>query len=259
MATTIDGRPAEIPPFSEAERTAVVAPLSAAVCDLLRRRPSHARVLIGITGAAGVGKSTLAARLAAHWQDGQLHDAVDRIPCVGVDGFHLTNTELDQLPCELAVYPAHRGRQLRRIKGAPETFAAAALADALTDCQQYGRACELPAYDRQLHEPVAGRIAVGADDPLVLVEGNFLLLTEGAWPRARAALQQVVHLDADQAEIEQNLLARHRRSGRDDTDARHHIATVDRVNIQRMLAVADGADHRITIRGHRLITCADTP
>ena len=55
--------------------------------------------LLGLTGAPGVGKSTLAARLASAW------DAV----VVPMDGFHLADVEL-----------ARRGLLGR--KGAPETF-----------------------------------------------------------------------------------------------------------------------------------------
>src|SRR5260370_14275176 len=70
-----------------------------------RHMATQGRRILGITGAPGAGKSTLAAAIIAEL-DGE---AVD----VPMDGFHLANIELDRL--------GRRGR-----KGAPDTFDAAA-------------------------------------------------------------------------------------------------------------------------------------
>jgi pantothenate kinase len=78
-----------------------------------RRLAGGPRRLLGLVGAPGAGKSTLAARLV---------DALTPVAVlVPMDGFHLADTELDRL-----------GRRDR--KGAPDTFDAAGYVALLHRC-----------------------------------------------------------------------------------------------------------------------------
>ena len=81
-----------------------------------------------------------------------------------MDGFHHYNSWLD----------AH---QLRPFKGAPETFDVAKLAENLRQVVEGD--CTWPQYDRQKHDPVEDALHVTA--PLVIVEGNWLLLDDEKW------------------------------------------------------------------------------
>ena len=47
-----------------------------------------------------------------------------------------------------------------------------------------------PTFRRDLEEPVAGAIAIAASTRLVITEGNYLLLEDGAWAGVRAALDE---------------------------------------------------------------------
>ena len=70
----------------------------------LRPDPGE-RLIIGIVGAPGAGKSTLARALTAALNDQAPGSAVQ----VPMDGFHLADVQLDRLG-------------LRQVKGAPPTF-----------------------------------------------------------------------------------------------------------------------------------------
>ena len=130
--------------------------------------------LLGLTGSPGVGKSTLAAALAA------AHDGV----VAPLDGFHLADVELER-------------RGLRDVKGAPETFDAAGLAALLERVRARDELVMAPAFERTLEQPVAGALPLPPDAGLVVVEGNYLLLPDDPWPRVRARLDVVWHLVVD--------------------------------------------------------------
>ena len=91
---------------------------------------------------------------------------------------------------------------MRRVKGAPDTFDVQRLRDTLLAL----RAGNLrwPAYDRMLHDVVEEAIPVTA--PIVLVEGNYLLLDQPIWrdlPRDYA-----VFITADEILLRQRLIER---------------------------------------------------
>src|SRR2546423_8559252 len=128
--------------------------------DLLARAQTLSggagRRILGITGAPGAGKSTLARRLV---------DALSGAAVlVGMDGFHLAQAELERL-----------GRAQR--KGAPDTFDGHGYLALLRRLRAApaGVTVYAPRFDRELEEPISGAIPVPADLPLVITEGNYLL------------------------------------------------------------------------------------
>ena len=155
------------------------------------------RVVLGITGAPGAGKSTLAAAVA----DAVGPSAVD----VPMDGFHLAQAELERL-----------GRADR--KGAPDTFDAegfVALLRRIREQRPGDPVVYAPAFDRTLEEPVAGAIPVDAEVPLVIVEGNYLLLPDGAWAGVRPLLDGCWFVEVDDDLRLDRLTARHVAHGKE--------------------------------------------
>jgi pantothenate kinase len=181
------------------------------------------RYLLGLAGAPGAGKSTLAARVA---------DAVARSGRAAVvlplDGFHLADAELIRL-----------GRLGR--KGAPDTFDAAGYVALLTRIRDAGPADVVyaPSFGRQLDQPIAGSIAVPPGARLVITEGNYLLLGEPPWTGVRPLLDEVWWVDLDEAERRRRLVARHERWGKSPAAARRFEAESDEANAR---AVAQGRD-----------------
>ncbi|MHC3462815.1 nucleoside/nucleotide kinase family protein [Streptomyces flavovirens] len=181
------------------------------------------RRVLGITGAPGSGKSTLAARLV---------DALDgQAVLVPMDGFHLAGAELARL-----------GRAER--KGAPDTFDAAGYAALLRRLRHPGGPDPVyaPAFDRELEEPVAGSVPVPPDTPLVVTEGNYLLLDEGPWAPVRGLLDEVWFLDADPELRVRRLVDRHVRFGKPRPYAERWVAGSDERNARLVQRHRDRAD-----------------
>jgi pantothenate kinase len=205
--------------------TSFPAPAEAlARLDELARRGT--RVLLGIAGAPGSGKSTLAEAL---------HAARPTQTClVPMDGFHLAQAELERL-----------GRAQR--KGAPDTFDAAGFVALLERLRapRSGETVYAPVFRREIEEPVANAVPVPADVPVVIVEGNYLLLDEGPWAAVRSLLDEAWHVAVDPAVRVPRLIARHVAFGRSPDAAHEWVMRSDEANARRVDAVAHRADRII--------------
>jgi pantothenate kinase len=181
------------------------------------------RKVLGIAAAPGAGKSTLAECLL------QALGAQARV--VPMDGFHLANSELQRL--------GRRGR-----KGAPDTFDAAGYVNLLRriKAQQPGETIYAPEFRRDLEEGIAGAIAIEVSTPLIITEGNYLLMDDGAWSQVRGTLDEVWYLDINRTLRHQRLLERHMRFGRSREDALAWIAGTDEPNAVRIEHTRQHAD-----------------
>ena len=187
------------------------------------------REILGIAGAPGAGKSTLAAQLVAAL-------GTDRAVLVPMDGFHLANVLLVE-------------RGLRQVKGSIETFDDAGYANLLERIrnQQTPETIYAPHFDRNLEEPIAGAIPVYANTPLVITEGNYLLSDQGRWPRARTALTETWYLEPPEDTRRRWLIERHMAHGKNEHEARQWALGSDERNAEMIQATAGKADRTITI------------
>lgn len=200
------------------------SPLPPAVLQRARALlASGQRKILGIVASPGAGKSTLAQSL--------LQALGPQAQIVPMDGFHLANSELKRL-----------GRAGR--KGAPDTFDAAGYVNLLRRIrgQAPGETIYAPEYRRELEEGIAGAIAVDASTPLIITEGNYLLLEDGAWGDVRGVLDEAWFLDLDTSVRHQRLLERHMRFGRSQEAALAWIAGTDEPNAQRIERTRQRAD-----------------
>ena len=190
---------------------------------LLDRAPAGRRVLIGIAGAPGAGKTTLAMRLAAALA---ARGAV--VVHVPMDGFHLADAALDLLG-------------LRDRKGAPETFDAAGYA-ALLARIAVGETVWAPAFERDLEQPIAQAILVPADARIIISEGNYLLLPAPEWRAVASWFDEVWFCQLDDEVRRARLISRHVQFGKTPDEARDWVDRLDQANARLVAATASAAD-----------------
>ena len=185
------------------------------------------RKLLGIVAPPGAGKSTLAQALQTQYPGQSQY--------LPMDGFHLAQAELERL-----------GRAQR--KGAPDTFDSAGFIALLQRIRQQtaGETVYAPDFNRALEEPIAGAIPITPGIPLVITEGNYLLLEDDGWAGARALLDEVWYLDVDPALRHSRLLARHMLFGRTREEALQWMAQTDEPNARRIEASRHRADGVVT-------------
>lgn len=200
---------------------------SALAARLRSRAASGARVIVGLCGAPGAGKSTLAALLAAELERDEPGTAV----VVPMDGFHLAASVI-----------AVDDRATRR--GAPDTFDPDGFAALLSRLRaNVEKVVYAPEYRREIEDPVAGAIAVPRACPVVVTEGNYLLHPDPAWRRVRAHLDEVWFLEAPDEELRvSRLIERHEHFGKTPEHARAHVFSSDERNAGLVASHRDAAD-----------------
>jgi pantothenate kinase len=175
------------------------------------------RILVGIAGPPGAGKTTLAAALAA---------SLESAAVVPMDGFHLANAELARLG-------------LADRKGAPETFDSAGYVALLHRLRAAAERVYAPSFDHVMNEPIAGSIPIEPSVRVVVTEGNYLLL----WPEARKLLDLTVYVDVtSSAERVDGLIARQIDKGLSPSAAADWVHRSDEANARLIATTADLAD-----------------
>jgi pantothenate kinase len=195
--------------------------------DALRARmvPGR-RTILGIAGAPGSGKSTFAAWIRQQFEPGL---AV----VVPMDGFHLGNAIIDGTP-------------LRQRKGAIDTFDAGGYLSLLRRLVRRDEpVVYAPEFRRTIDEPVAASIAIPADVPLVITEGNYLLAEQEPWKEVRAQLDEVWFVDTPQALRLSRLVERHTSFGMDRAAAVAWANGPDEANAVLIQAARPAADRII--------------
>lgn len=165
----------------------------AAVMDLIARTAARpgSRKMIGIAGPPASGKSTLAAAVVERLNLEQSSRAV----LIPMDGFHMDNAALDR-------------SGLRSVKGAPQTFEVAAFIATLRALRPEGATGAIPVFDREQDRTIVDARDVVGTVEILVVEGNYLLLTEAPWSGVGALLDASVALMPPMATLERRLIAR---------------------------------------------------
>ena len=195
------------------------------VADAIERATALAdrgRVILGIAGCPGAGKSTLSGALTAN---------VASSVVVPMDGFHMSNEDLVRL-----------GRRER--KGAPDTFDVAGYVALLQRLRAplAGAVVTAPRYDRAAGAPVPDAIVVDPDVSLVVTEGNYLLLDDPPWDAVRPLLDEVWFVEVDDAVRVPQLIERHIAFGKSPAEAEEWVMRSDEANARLVAASRSRAD-----------------
>lgn len=195
--------------------------LVARALALLDRRE---RVIIGIAGCPGAGKSTV-----AEWLVGRLSAAVPTA-WVPMDGYHLADSELIRL-----------GRL--GSKGAIETFDAHGYLSTLRRIRvETDNIVYAPEFDRSIEQPISGGMPVLPGTRIVVTEGNYLLDESAPWDRIRSELDEAWYVDIGDETRRARLVARHERFGKPHAEAVAWVDDVDEVNARRISATRHRAN-----------------
>ena len=213
-------------------------PLLRRLTELQRRRGQCCIAFLAAPPATG--KSTLAQFLA---QLSRTEAGLTSVQALGMDGFHYPNRYL-------AAHTILRDgveTPLKSIKGAPETFDVAHLAAKLAAAKE--GATPFPVYDRRIHDVVPD--AVTADAPILLIEGNWLLLDEEPWRALCGLADHRLRIDAAPELLRDRLIARKVQGGSTAEDAVAFYEASDAPNILRFAAHVGAADEiwRMTADG----------
>lgn len=204
-----------------------VRDLADAMLSMARR--SGERVIVGICGAPGAGKSVLADVLAQRL-------SAETAVVVPFDGFHLASRVLDGTP-------------LARRRGALDTFDLGAYRSLIARLR--GRDEDVvyaPTFVRGLEEPIASAIPVPREIPIVITEGNYLLAPHPVMRQVRGLLDEVWYLDTPPEIRLPQLVARHVAFGKAEAEAEAWASGTDQRNAESIESTRSSADRVITVR-----------
>lgn len=200
----------------------VLIDVPSAVARARQLASAGTRVVIGIAGAPGAGKSTIAEAVAAALGE----DAV----VVPMDGFHLTDEELERL-----------GRRQR--KGAVDTFDVAGYLSLLRRLrEELDTPVYAPAFDRTREVSLAGAIAIRPHHRVVITEGNYLLLDDGRWGEVAELLDESWFVQVDEPDRVDRLVRRHAEHGKEHAEAVRWATSSDQVNADLVATTQARAD-----------------
>lgn len=191
-----------------------------ALADLIRARAAgtDGRFIVALAAPPAAGKSTLAAELSG----------LTGAKVVPMDGFHYDDGVLI-------------ARGARDRKGAPDTFDVQGFIHLLRRLRSEDEVA-IPLFDRALEISRAGADIITAKDQILIVEGNYLLLTDAPWPDALPMYDLTLWLEVPEAVLIQRLQDRWAHYGKTPEQATAWINGNDLPNIRRVVAGSGAAD-----------------
>ncbi|KAI6352046.1 hypothetical protein MCOR25_009586 [Pyricularia grisea] len=207
------------------------------------------RILIGIAGIPGAGKTTLARRVTDELKAIQLAEDEtangDFVTDIPMDGYHLTRAQLAAMQDPQTAI--HRRGAAFTFDG--EGFLALVQKLSLPVDEESGErgaaTIYAPSFDHAVKDPVADSIPISPQTRIVIIEGNYLALDREPWKSAAALLDEIWFASVDREVARERLAKRHVEAGivPDEQAARERIRTTDFLNAddieQNLLPVSE--------------------
>jgi pantothenate kinase len=162
------------------------------VGEVLSRAGDSRRFLIAIAGPPGAGKSTMADNVA-----NGLKAKGESASVLPMDGFHMDNAVLIE-------------RGLLARKGIPETFDVRGFLDIVKAVRPADQEVLVPVFDRSRELAIASARPIDPNDRFIIIEGNYLLFTEGKWAELDGIFDYTIMLAPPMEVLEERLWDRWR-------------------------------------------------
>lgn len=196
---------------------------------LARRAESGGRVICALAGAPGSGKSTVADALAERLNAKQAGIAA----VLPMDGYHYD---------DLHLVPAG----LRPRKGAPDTFDVGGFYHTLKRIRDRDEDfVAVPVFDRDIEIARAGARMISAETPVIIVEGNYVLLGQEPWSRLRPLFDVAVLVDVPEYVLRARLTARWQHYNLTPEEIAWKLDGNDLPNGRFVMAESKGEDYRL--------------
>ncbi|MFN3664326.1 uridine kinase [Yoonia sp.] len=204
--------------------------VAAIVAEIGKLRGDRDRVLVGIAGAPASGKSTIAADVVNAFR---ARDGAGSAVLVPMDGYHLDNAELDLMG-------------MRSVKGAPQTFDVAGFVGLVRAIRSQSDVIRYPLFDRAEDKTMPDAGTLYPTTPVVVIEGNYLLLRQKGWQDLRPLFDLTVMLSAPLTELRTRLVDRWISNGFSYAEAKARAEENDIPNAQAV--TGNSAAAHLTLR-----------
>lgn len=186
------------------------------------------RTVVALAGPPGVGKSTLAQELCD-----ALNAQGHASKVLPMDGFHLDDHLLE-------------ARGWHQQKGAAHTFDVLGLKHLLERIRSQDEAeIYYPVFDRSIEISRAGAGVVAANDKVIVVEGNYLLLDQPYWREMKSLFDFSVMVSAPLDTLRDRLTRRWQGLGLSGERMRQKIEENDLANARLIIEQSLSADFSI--------------
>lgn len=197
--------------------------------EIIARAGNTRRFLVAIAGPPGAGKSTLADNVAK-----ALKAKGESAEVLPMDGFHMDNAVLIE-------------KGLLKRKGVPDSFDVRAFLDIVKAVRAADQEVLVPVFDRSREIAIASARIVSAEHRFIVVEGNYLLFSQGKWAELEGMFDYSIMLAPPMEVLEERLWARWRGYDLDEEAASAKVYGNDLPNGRLILENRRRADVTIDI------------
>lgn len=207
--------------------------------ELLAKEKKH-RIFVFLAAPPGCGKTTLSLFLESLSQD-----RAYPIQAIGMDGFHYPNAYLDHHTM------IEEGKEylLRERKGSCDTFDKERLKEKIREGKNSDNLW--PIYSRAIHDVVEDQIQL--QKPIILLEGNYLLLNGKGWEDLIKECDDCVFLFAKEELLKHRLVERKMAGGMKREDAERFYEQSDQKNIVQVLEHHHPANITLYLEKNRIM------
>ena len=197
--------------------------------EIVARAGNAKRIMVAIAGPPGAGKSTLADNVVK-----ALKAKGESAEVLPMDGFHMDNAVLIE-------------KGLLKRKGVPESFDVRAFLDIVRAVRDADQEVLVPVFDRSRELAIASARVVSPDHRFIVIEGNYLLFSQGKWAELEGMFDYSIMLAPPMEVLEERLWARWKGYDLDDEAARAKVYGNDLPNGRLILENRRPADVTIDI------------